>query len=65
MHPGWVSQRKFHEGLTLCNFIIKTALLHRHKVGVRLRDYYRTYTEFLKGLLKQKVLFNESLHLHY
>lgn len=47
------TQAEFPKGSSMKDLLnvillIKTALLHRPKVGVRLRDYYRTYTEFFK-----------------
>lgn len=66
MYPGHqVFQKEFQKDLLyIIILLIKTALLFRIKVGVRLRDCYRTSTEFFKFLPQQEVLFNESMHLH-
>lgn len=45
--------------------LIKKASLHRTKVRVRLRDYYRTFREFLKYLFQQEVLFSYDINLPY
>lgn len=66
--PGQkVPQRKFQKDWMYIILLTKTALLHRIKVGVRIKEYYiyiSNVTEFLNFLLQQEVLINDRIHLH-